>query len=434
MAAAAEEAAINGLLLELRHNLDTCNSCQNSAPQDAQTERAQANAERALLSTLETVKRVRKRRWSQPSLQGLPFSTLAEEAATTAGNADDLAQELPLRRDGDEESVNDHHQSAANETASVQKGDLSAGGQQGASSSMGDIESGGGRSQEKCVIQFSTAVFYCEESEGNFFVDVIRIGPSDTRVSVQYFTENGAAVSGINYVETRGVLTFEPGEIINTIVVPVKPSTIWNPTLDFSIELKLHAAETHWARLTSTHLNRCRCWILHAGTFPSSVVTSSSSRSEMMYEFFRLMMANDFLRQGYTKTLLIDQLPNLHYLLKLVIQVYFVDHVLNVAEQQKQSGGSKSDVLAVYELAVWLTTPIKGLALLFPAHSFSFFLNRCFSPHPPTRKRLLLSDHARCRVLRAHPIDQSPSRVQMLARRRRRSAQVTSGLLAAPVH
>ena len=76
----------------------------------------------------------------------------------------------------------------------------------------------------------------------------------------------------------------------------------------------------------------------------------------MMCEFFRLTMANDFIRQGAIKTLLIDQLPNLHYLLKLVIQVYFVDQVLHLAEQQKRDGVSDSEMLAVYERAVCLAS------------------------------------------------------------------------------
>ena len=46
---------------------------------------------------------------------------------------------------------------------------------------------------DQCVMQFSTAVFYCEESEGAFNIDVVRIGSANHRVYVEYTTENGSA-------------------------------------------------------------------------------------------------------------------------------------------------------------------------------------------------------------------------------------------------
>ena len=53
-------------------------------------------------------------------------------------------------------------------------------------------------------------------------------------------------------------------------------------------------------------------------------------------------------RRGTIKTLLIEQLPNLQYLVELVIQVMFVDRVLNVVERQRreeQHGGVSEDAL-----------------------------------------------------------------------------------------
>ena len=131
--------------------------------------------------------------------------------------------------------------------------------------------------QQKCVLQFSTAVYYCEESEGAFQVDVVRIGPATHTVYVHYTTENGSALTGQNYVETSGTLVFAPGVVMRTATVPVRASEMWSPTLEFSMQLTLHPDSEEHAYLTSTHLHRCRCWIIHSGPFPRCARPGSSS-------------------------------------------------------------------------------------------------------------------------------------------------------------
>ena len=145
----------------------------------------------------------------------------------------------------------------------------------------------------KCVIQFSTAVFFCEESEGAFSIDIVRIGPASQEVSVQYSTEDGSARAGINFEEATGTVRFAPGEIMRTVTVPVRPSPIWSPTLDFSMKLDLPEGSLHAARLTTTHLHRSRCWIIHSGPFPSTAANDSSSRQLLVLEFFKTCWNND---------------------------------------------------------------------------------------------------------------------------------------------
>ena len=103
--------------------------------------------------------------------------------------------------------------------------------------------------EEACVIQFATAVFYCDESEGHFNVDIVRIGPAHLPVRVYYMAENGSAIAGVNFEDTVGEVVFEPGVIMKTVAVNVLPSHIWNPTLDLSMKIWLDPDVEH-ARLT----------------------------------------------------------------------------------------------------------------------------------------------------------------------------------------
>ena len=120
---------------------------------------------------------------------------------------------------------------------------------------------------------------------------------------------------------------------MTTVFVPVMPSEIWSATLDFSMQLGLDdSAARGPVRLTSTHLHRCRCWIIHSGPFPSSAANQHSHRGQLLLEYWRTCWSNDVVRRGTIKTLIIDQLPNLLYLWQLIISVYFVDHVLQPAE------------------------------------------------------------------------------------------------------
>ena len=143
---------------------------------------------------------------------------------------------------------------------------------------------------------------------------------------VLFRTEHGSAVGGTNYEDVEVEVVFEPKQMISTVEVTVHPSPIWSPALEFSAQIS--KASDH-ARLTTTHLRRCRCWIIHSGMFPSSGSTTSktfglSTSRRLMVDFIRTCWSNDVVRKGTIKTLVIDQLPNVHYLMQLMISVFFI--------------------------------------------------------------------------------------------------------------
>ena len=109
-----------------------------------------------------------------------------------------------------------------------------------------------GKHGPSCVIQFATAVFFCDESEGSFHIDVMRIGPAHMPVTVTYTAIDGQAQAETNFLEPTGELYFAPGIIMRTANIPVRPSAVWTPSLDFSIQLSVAPDVTH-ARITCAH-------------------------------------------------------------------------------------------------------------------------------------------------------------------------------------
>jgi hypothetical protein len=59
------------------------------------------------------------------------------------------------------------------------------------------------------------------ESASAAAVAVQRIGPTNSTLSVNYSTFDGTALAGTNYTTTSGTLTFTPGQVFKSIVIPL---------------------------------------------------------------------------------------------------------------------------------------------------------------------------------------------------------------------
>lgn len=64
------------------------------------------------------------------------------------------------------------------------------------------------------------------EGDAVILATVTRGGDSAEIASVEYFTIEGTALAGVDFVPTNGVLTFGPGEFAKTIAVPILPDGI----------------------------------------------------------------------------------------------------------------------------------------------------------------------------------------------------------------
>jgi uncharacterized delta-60 repeat protein len=82
---------------------------------------------------------------------------------------------------------------------------------------------------------FTTATNTLLETAGTVAVGVTRIGPTNSTLSVNYATANGTALAGVNYTTTTGTLTFSPGQVLKSILVPI----IYDPAATGDLQFTL---------------------------------------------------------------------------------------------------------------------------------------------------------------------------------------------------
>lgn len=70
-------------------------------------------------------------------------------------------------------------------------------------------------------LQFDTSSYSVNEGGGSASINVVRVGGSDGRITVNYATSNGTATSGSDYSARSGTLEFLDGEKIKTITIPI---------------------------------------------------------------------------------------------------------------------------------------------------------------------------------------------------------------------
>jgi len=68
---------------------------------------------------------------------------------------------------------------------------------------------------------FENATNTVPETTAQASINVIRIGPTNSSMAVDYATHNGTAIAGTNYLATSGTLTFGPGQILKSIAIPL---------------------------------------------------------------------------------------------------------------------------------------------------------------------------------------------------------------------
>jgi hypothetical protein len=86
-------------------------------------------------------------------------------------------------------------------------------------------------------LQFESATYSVNENAGTASVDVIRVGGSVGKLTVDYATSNGSAIAGSDFTSTIGTLTFGDKETRKTIVIPIIHDATLEPTEAFSLAL-----------------------------------------------------------------------------------------------------------------------------------------------------------------------------------------------------
>ncbi|MGB0580407.1 MAG: Calx-beta domain-containing protein, partial [Limisphaerales bacterium] len=83
------------------------------------------------------------------------------------------------------------------------------------------------------------------------FVYVNKVGANSDPVTVDFFTSNGLALAGSEYVATNGTLSFGPDDIIHLIPIPIVDNTNFNGAKTFSVTLTNAGAGTTLAGNTT---------------------------------------------------------------------------------------------------------------------------------------------------------------------------------------
>lgn len=74
---------------------------------------------------------------------------------------------------------------------------------------------------DDATVQFTQSDFTIAENAGTATITISRLGNNDGIISVDYTTEDGTAVSGIDYTAVSGTLTFAASEMSRSFTIPI---------------------------------------------------------------------------------------------------------------------------------------------------------------------------------------------------------------------
>ncbi len=91
-------------------------------------------------------------------------------------------------------------------------------------------------------LAFTAATNAVSETAGFVSLNVARLYGINTTTTVHYSTTNGTALANVNYYATSGTLTFNPGESVKPIIVPLIDDTNVTGDLTFTVGLSSPSA------------------------------------------------------------------------------------------------------------------------------------------------------------------------------------------------
>lgn len=260
---------------------------------------------------------------------------------------------------------------------------------------------------QNTLVQFTTAIYFVEESEKFLTIDLMRLGSMKGTISVNYYTEDGSAKAGLHYESIAGEVTFKDDEFRQSIRVSTIASPYWSPTLEF----KVHLCKPSGAAL-GRYLRTCRVKVIDSDTFPSSKYESQLLRGKqgvseirtigLLWEYWKLCFLQlPGIGKRSCLVVLLDQFRNAYRVILLALNMYMVDVLFNTAnpDTEKQLiGGSRQDT-AIFIAAAWLL-PMVAIHLAaalkarmdLPGH-LRLYLQRCLF-----RKYLNYSEESRASV------------------------------------
>ncbi|MTD45041.1 DUF4394 domain-containing protein [Conexibacter sp. W3-3-2] len=101
------------------------------------------------------------------------------------------------------------------------------------------------------TVRFGAASTAVAENGGTATVTIVRENGADSAATVSYTTADGTGKAGTDYTATSGSVTFQPGETVKTVSVPVIDDAVAEGTKTFAVAL---TASTGGARISTPAL------------------------------------------------------------------------------------------------------------------------------------------------------------------------------------
>ncbi|CAJ1401466.1 unnamed protein product [Effrenium voratum] len=192
------------------------------------------------------------------------------------------------------------------------------------------------------IVQFSTAIYYVEDDEGAFQVDVMRLGSMKGAVKVGYSTEDGSAKAGTHYEEAFGEVIFEDGEYRKSLDIRTLHNAYWSATMEFKVVLQNPDSCN-----LGHHLHACRVKIIDTDTFPSNKYREKLLQGEkgleeisevgLFLEYFKLCFFQVPSVSWRTAVCVVmDQMKNAYRYFMLCLNIYIVDVLFNLDDPKTE--------------------------------------------------------------------------------------------------
>lgn len=94
-----------------------------------------------------------------------------------------------------------------------------------------------GAANAPTTIEFTSNQYQALESIGTLSIPVARLGVATSTVTVNYTTQSGTAISGVDFIPASGTLTFGPNETIKFVNVPIFNDSLFEGDETFGIAL-----------------------------------------------------------------------------------------------------------------------------------------------------------------------------------------------------
>ena len=194
----------------------------------------------------------------------------------------------------------------------------------------------------KDILQFTTAIYFVEESEPHLTIDVMRLGAMTDTVKVRYRTEDGSAKAGRSYKHTEGELVFEPGLFRQSIEIETVGNPLWSPTLEYKVQLYDPEGCT-----LGLYLQTARVKVIDRNPFPTSKYAEQLKKGKegvmsirgigLLWEYWKLCYGVTGVRWRTFLILFLDQFRNGYAVVKLVLNMYIVDVLFNTADPSTEA-------------------------------------------------------------------------------------------------